>query len=318
MRFAIWRISFVGWFIATAFIATAFTRTLVRTASAQANRPPTFQTDVKLVRLLVNVKNSAGELVGSVDKSEFTVFDNGVAQEIAVFERYTTKPLSIALLADTSGSTAKDWQVEVRSIRKFLNALFREGNERDAAALFTFDYDVTMRRDFTRDAQRLENSLKGIKPEGGTSLYDAIFHASQQLQRRGDGRRVIVLVSDGGNTTSAKGYKDAQEAAQRADLVMYPIVVVPIENDAGRNTGGEHALQTLAANTGGRWFDPTLAQLDNTFAEILRDLRAQYMLGYYPKNLPAGTPKFHSVRVELKRKDLQAQTRAGYYGDESR
>jgi Ca-activated chloride channel family protein len=129
---------------------------------------------------------------------------------------------------------------------------------------------------------------------------------------------VIVLVSDGGNTTSAKGYKDAQEAAQRADVVMYPIVVVPIENDAGRNTGGEHALQTLATNTGGRWFDPTLGELDNTFAEILRDLRAQYMLAYYPKNLPAGTPKFHSVSVKLQRTDLRAQTRAGYYGEDSR
>jgi Ca-activated chloride channel family protein len=317
-------IRFTGWFVApafisTLFISTTFTRTpFVQIALAQTNKPSTFQADVKLVRLLVNVKNAAGELVGSVDKSEFTVFDNGVAQEIAVFERYTNKPLSIALMVDTSGSTAKDWQVEVKSIRKFLNALFREGNDRDAAALFTFDYDVTMRRDFTRDAQRLENSLKGIKPEGSTSLYDAIYHTSQQLQRRSDGRRVIVLVSDGGNTTSAKAYKDAQEAAQRADVVMYPIVIVPIENDAGRNTGGEHALQTLATNTGGRWFDPTLGELDNTFTEILRDLRAQYMLAYYPKNLPPGTPKFHSVRVEIQRKDLRAQTRAGYYGEDSR
>jgi Ca-activated chloride channel family protein len=306
-------------FIATSFIARTFTQTpFAQTASAQANRAPTFQTDVKLVRLLVNVKTPAGELVGSVDKSEFTVFDNGVAQEISVFERYTTKPLSVAMLVDTSGSTRKDWQVEVRSIRRFLNALFREGNERDAAALFTFDYDVTMRHDFTRDAQRLENSVRGIKPEGSTSLYDAIYLASQQLQRRGDGRRVIVLVGDGGNTTSAKGYKDAQEAAQRADVVMYPIVIVPIENDAGRNTGGEHALQTLATNTGGRWFDPTLGELDKTFVEILSDLRAQYMLAYYPKNLPADTPKFHSVRVEIQRKDLRAQTRAGYYGEDSR
>jgi Ca-activated chloride channel homolog len=318
-------IRFTGWLVATMFVSTAFisptfTRTpFVQSALAQTNKPSTFQTDVRLVRLLVNVKNPAGELVGSVEKDEFTVFDSGVPQEIAVFERYTTKPLSVALLVDTSGSTAKDWQYEVGSIRKFLNALFREGNDRDAAALFTFDYDAIMRRDFTRDAKRLEDSLKGIKPEGGTSLYDAIYFTSRQLQRRGDGRRVIVLVSDGGNTTSAKQYKDAKEAAQRADLVMYPIVVVPIENDAGRNTGGEHALQTLAEDTGGRWFFPSVGeQLDKTFTEILRDLRAQYMLAYYPKNLPPNTPKFHSVRVELQRKDLRAQTRAGYYGEDSR
>jgi Ca-activated chloride channel homolog len=290
----------------------------VTTLLAQQPRQPNFQAEVKLVRLLVNVKNSAGELVGTVDKEEFTVFDNGVPQVISNFERYTTKPISVALVVDTSGSTAKDWQYEVKSIRKFLNALFKEGNESDAASLFTFNYDVTMQQGFTRNAPRLEDRLRGIKPEGGTSLYDAIFHASQQLQRR-DGRRVIVLVTDGGNTTGARAYKDAKEAAQRADVVMYPIVVVPIENDAGRNLGGEHALQTLAGDTGGRWFDPTIGdQLDNTFTEILRDLRAQYMLGYYPKNLPADAPRFHPVRVDIARKDLRAQTRTGYYGDDPR
>jgi Ca-activated chloride channel family protein len=286
-------------------------------AAALSFAQPNFHADVKLVKLLVNVKNPKGELVGSIDKSEFTVFDNGVPQEIAVFERYTTKPISVAILVDTSGSTAIDWQYEVRSIGKFLTALFGEGNEHDMASMFTFNYDIFMRQDFTRNAKRLEDSLRGIKPEGGTSLYDAIYHASGQLQRR-DGRHVIVLVSDGGNTTSTKGYKDAKEAAQRADAVMYPIVVVPIENDAGRNLGGEHALQTMAEDTGGRWFDPTVKQLDTTFAEILRDLRAQYMIEYYPKNLPADTPKFHTLRVDLARKDLRAQTRTGYYGDASR
>jgi Ca-activated chloride channel family protein len=278
----------------------------------------TFHTNVRLVRLLVNVKNPAGELVGSLEKEEFSVFDNGVPQEIAVFEHYTNKPLSVAVLVDASGSTAKDWQYEVKSIRKFLDALFREGNERDMAALYTFNYDVTMQRDFTRNAKRLEDSLRFVKPEGGTSLYDAIYHASRDLQKR-DGRRVVVLVSDGGNTTSSRPYKDAKEAAQRADEVMYPIVVVPIENDAGRNTGGEHALQTLASDTGGRWFYPTIGEkLDQAFVEILRDLRAQYMVGYYPKGADAESPNFHTVRVDMKRKDLRAQTRTGYYGEESR
>lgn len=281
-------------------------------------RQPNFSAETKLVRLLVNVKNASGDLVGTVDKDEFTVFDSGVPQEIAVFERYTTKPISVALVIDTSGSTAKDWQYEIKSLRKFLNALFREGNERDSAALLTFNYDVTIQHDFTRNAKLLEDRLRPIKPEGGTSLYDAIFHASQQLQRR-EGRRVIVLVTDGGNTTGVRPYKEAREAAQRADIVMYPIVVVPIENDAGRNLGGEHALQTLASDTGGRWFDPTIGdQLDSTFTEILRDLRAQYMLAYYPKNVPLTAPKFHPIRIELKRPDLRAQTRTGYYGDESR
>jgi Ca-activated chloride channel homolog len=278
---------------------------------------PTFKTGVDLVRLLVNVKNPAGELVGSLEKPDFTVFDCGVKQEVAFFERYTTTPLSVAILLDTSGSTLKDWQLEVKSVGKFLGSLFDEGNERDMAALYTFNYDVTEQSTYTRNSKRLLERLRAIKPEGGTSLYDAVHYGSMGLMRR-PGRRVMVIVSDGGNTTSSRSFKDAREAAQRSEALLYPIVIVPITNDAGRNLGGEHALQTLAADSGGRWFDPTIAELDKTFAEILRDLRAQYMLGYYPKNLPADAPKFHAVRVELERKDLRAQTRTGYYGSDSR
>lgn len=285
-------------------------------ATANAQKTPSFSVDVKLVRLLVNVKNASGELVGSLEKDQFTVYDCTVPQKIEIFERYTTKPLSIAVLVDTSGSTLKDWQVEVRAIGKFLKALVSEGNERDAAALYTFNYDV-VQGSFGRDARRMENGLRMIKPEGGTSLYDAIHFAGMDLMHR-DGRRVIVLVSDGGNTTSSRTYQDALESAQRADAVMYPVVVVPIENDAGRNTGGEHALQTLAQSTGGRWLPATLPELDHAFSEILRDLRAQYMLAYYPRGLPANAPNFHPVHVELKRSDLQAQTRTGYYGDDPR
>ncbi|HWZ32404.1 MAG TPA: VWA domain-containing protein [Bryobacteraceae bacterium] len=280
-------------------------------AHAQPPKQPNFSTEVRLVRLLVNVKNQAGELIGTLNKDEFTVFDNGVKQDVAVFEHYTTKPLSVSVMVDTSGSTAKDWPLEVKSLSRFLRALFGSGNEHDTAALYTFNYDTTLQHDFTRNSKSLEGMLRAIKPEGGTSLYDAIFHSARDLQPR-DGRHVMVIVSDGGNTTSSKTFKDAREAAQRADAVIYPIVIVPISNDAGRNIGGEHALQILASDTGGRWFDPTLAELDRTFEEILRDLRAQYMLGYYPKEQSKG---FHPVRVDLARKDLRAQTRTGYYGD---
>lgn len=283
--------------------------------NAQNPNAPTFNIETRLVRLLVNVKDTSGKLVGSLERDQFTVYDCGIPQDIAFFERYTTRPLSVALLVDTSGSTRKDWAAETRSLKRFLDALFKEGNERDTAALYTFNYDVTAQSNFIRDARRMENRLRTIKPEGGTSLYDAIHFAANDLANR-DGRHVIVLVSDGGNTTSSRAFQDAREAAQRADAVMYPIVIVPITNDAGRNLGGEHALETLAADTGGRWFDPTIGDaLDHTFTEILRDLRAQYMIGYYPRNL-RDAPAFHTVRVDLKRKDLQAQTRTGYYGEE--
>ena len=199
---------------------------------------------------------------------------------------------------------------------KFLKALFGEGNPSGHAAIFTFNYDV-MQGNFGRNARRMESSAAVDQVRRGTSLFDAIHFAGAgtgasrgpACDRAGYRRR---------QHHQLRTFKDALQSAQRADAVMYPVVVMPIENDAGRNTGGEHALQTIAHDTGGRWLHATLNELDTAFAEILRDLRAQYMLGYYPRALPKDAPAFHPVRVELQRRDLQAQTRAGYYGDELR
>ncbi len=293
--------------IASAAVAAVF--------SGIAVAQSTFKVDVKLVRLLVSVKDARGELVGSLEKPDFTVYDSGVKQEVAVFEHHTELPLSVALLIDTSGSTAKDLRYEQTSLEKFIRALLREGNPADAVALYAFNDEVTLLNSFTRREQRLFESLKELKAKAGTSLYDAVHFASRDLKNR-EGRHVIVAVTDGGDTTSVKKYADAFEAAQNADAIMYPILVIPITNDAGRNLGGERALETLASGTGGRVFQPTgAAELDEAFTQILRDLRTQYLIGYYPHNLPADVPRFHQVRVELTRKDLRATTRAGYYGD---
>jgi Ca-activated chloride channel homolog len=279
---------------------------------------PSFKIEVQLVRLLVTVKNADGDLVGSLEARDFTVFDKDVPQQIAVFEHQTTQPLSVTLLIDTSGSTAKDLKYETVSLGKFLNALVREGNPEDAASLYSFNDEVTLLNSFTRRLTRLEDSLRPLKADAGTSLYDAIYLSSSALRDR-DGRHVIVVVTDGGDTTSLKKYGDALAAAQRADAIFYPIVVVPITNPAGRNTGGEHALETLAASTGGRAFYPTVNQLDRTFDDILRELRTQYLIGYYPRGPSAGDGKFHRVRLELpKRSDLRISMRAGYYGVVSR
>jgi len=297
----------------SALLALAAALAVTAVALAQS----TFKVDVKLVRLLVSVKDGRGELVGSLEKRDFTVYDNGVKQDIAVFEHHTALPLSVALLIDTSGSTAKDLRYETTSLEKFLHALLREGNPDDTVALYAFNDEVTQLNSFTRREQRLIDSLKFLKAKAGTSLYDAVHLASRELSGR-DGRHVIVAVSDGGDTTSSKKYADAFESAQSVDAIIYPVLVVPITNDAGRNLGGERALDTLASGTGGRVFQPTgAAELDAAFAQILKDLRTQYLVGYYPHNLPADAPRFHPVRVELARKDLRATTRTGYYGDAS-
>jgi Ca-activated chloride channel family protein len=274
----------------------------------------TFRHDVTLVRLLVSAKNQAGEVIGSIGREEFEVFDCGVKQEVAVFERQTALPLSVSVLVDASGSTLKDIHYETTSIGKFFKALLKEGNPKDMAALYAFNYDVHIMHAFTRNLNQLENQLRGIKPTAGTSLYDAVHFAGHDLQGR-EGRHVMVIVSDGGDTTSFYKYHDALESAQKADAVIYPIIVVPITNDAGRNIGGEHTLMQFASNTGGRVFYPSVAELDKAFTEILLDLRTQYMLGYYPKDLPKDAERFHKVEVHVKRPDLRVSARSGYYSD---
>lgn len=288
---------------------------LIAATGVLVAQEPVFKVDVRLVRLLVTVKNAAGDLIGSLDRALFTVTDGGVQQEIEVFERETALPLSVALLVDTSGSTGKDLKYETTSISKFLGAFIEEGNTDDAAALYAFNWQVTLLNSFTRRVGRIEDNLKTLHPDGGTSLYDAVYLAAPDLRDR-QGRHAIVVVTDGGDTTSAKQYRDAVEAAQRADAVVYAIVVVPITNPAGRNTGGEHALETMVDATGGRMFYPNVgAELDRAFADILRDLRTQYLIGYYPRGVPQGDRSFHAVHVGLARKDLRVSTRTGYYGD---
>jgi Ca-activated chloride channel family protein len=283
--------------------------------SVAEDQNPVFKVDVRLVRVLATVKDASGQLIGSLSRDDFQIQDNGVPQQLAVFEHHTEQPLSITVMIDTSASTAIDIKYEVDSVNRFFRALFHEGNPDDAASLVAFNWETIQLADFTHNLSRLDYALRGIRSEGGTSLYDSIYLASGGLDGR-QGRHVIIVVTDGGDTTSYKTFHDALRAAQMSDIVLYPVLVVPITNNAGRNTGGENALATLAQNTGGRVFAPTLGtELDAAFLEIIRDLRTQYLLGYYPKDVPLTKDPFHRIDIKLKRADLRVSARSGYYGE---
>jgi Ca-activated chloride channel family protein len=283
---------------------------------AWTQETPTFRSDVRLVRMLATVRNAQGQLVGGLNKEDFTVTDNGVPQELAIFERQTTQPLSISLLVDTSGSTSKEENYETGSVRKFLKALLAEGNPNDSAALYSFNDEVTLQAPFTRRFERLEAGLKRLHGHGATALYDALYLTTQDLERR-DGRHVVVVVSDGGDTYSRTSFSQALEALHRVNAVMYAVVVVPVSADAGRNLRGENALITLTSWTGGKVFFPTAGEaLDLVFQDILKDLRTQYMLAYYPRNVPPSRDRFHRVAITVKRPSYSVAARNGYFSDE--
>jgi Ca-activated chloride channel homolog len=282
-------------------------------AGHDPSEAPTFSVKVSLVRLLATVRDANGAVLTSLNREDFHVLADGVPQDVALFERTTEVPLSVSILIDTSGSTRVDLPYEVAAVTKFLKALVNDGNPQDSFALYTFNWQVRLEREFNRNVHRAEQTLKGLKGEGGTSLYDAIYLASDELATR-EGRHVMVVVTDGGDTTSYKKFQDAQRAAQRADIVLYSVVVVPIPNDAGRNTGGEHALETLGQNTGGRSFYPSgFDQLAQAFSDILHELRTQYLIGFYPKGLVQRPRQFHRVQLAAKDSGVKVAVRSGYY-----
>jgi Ca-activated chloride channel family protein len=279
-------------------------------------QPPTvIRVDVNLVHVIATVKNQSGQLVGALTKDDFEIYDNGVLQEIKVFEPQTDQPLSVALLIDVSGSTAKDLKFETDSASRFLKALLASGKPEDRVAIFKFDDSVTRVTPFSHDFTMLDARLKKLTGSAGTSLYDAIYLSAGELEPR-QGRKVMVIISDGGNTTSSYDTHQALEAAQLADTVIYPVVVMPITNDAGRNIGGENALTFMAQRTGGRTFLPSLGkQLDKAFDQIITELRTEYYMGFYPHGVPLPKEPFHTLKVQVKKPELQVSARNGYYGE---
>ncbi len=310
-----WKESGTAMFQRLASTAAALAAALSGALLLRSQETPTFRANVNLVHVIATVKNRAGELVGTLRKEDFEIFDNGVRQDVALFNRQTEQPLSVALIMDTSGSTGKEMRYEVTAAGGFLRALLSEGNPGDTVALYAFNYDVTVLQNYTRNYTALERQFKLLHGEGGSSVYDAVYFASRDLEMR-QGRKVIVLVTDGGDTTSARDLKAAVKAAQFADAVVYPIVVMPITNDAGRNVGGENAMTLMAEWTGGRtFFQVNATQLDRTFADIIMELRTQYQLGFYPHNVPLTKDPFHRLEVRLHSPELRVSARNGYYGE---
>src|SRR5579883_1579536 len=131
-----------------------------------------FRTNVNLVHIIATVRNRAGDLVGALNKEDFEITDNGVRQDIAVFNRQTDQPLSVALLIDVSGSTAKDLKFEIDSASRFLHVLLAEGNPDDRIALYKFDDAVSMVQNYTHNFAALDSALKKVAGSAGTSLWD--------------------------------------------------------------------------------------------------------------------------------------------------
>jgi len=284
----------------------------IAVASAQESAT-TLKVDVKLVNVFVTVTDSHGVPVSNLTKENFLLKEDGKDQKIAIFTRESELPLSIVLSVDTSLSTRKDLPLELMSARKFAHAILRP---QDALALYKFSEEVNEVVPFTSDLKVIDAGIDRIRNGAATALYDAIFLGSQALSRR-QGRKVMVVITDGGDTVSQVDYKEALRAAEEAEAIIYSIIIVPIEASAGRDTGGEHALIQISEDTGGKYYYATsLPQLDDAFRKISDELRTQYLLAYYPTQRFSDSD-FRRIQVNLVAAPaggpFQTHNRAGYY-----
>jgi Ca-activated chloride channel family protein len=273
----------------------------------------TIKVDVKLVNVFVTVTDEHGAPVANLQKENFILKEDGKEQKIAIFDKESALPLSIVLAVDTSLSTRKDLPLELSSARKFAHAIVRP---QDGLSVYKFSETVSQMVSFTSDLKKIDEGIDHPRNGAATALYDAIYLGSQALNRR-QGRKVMVVITDGGDTMSQMNYRQALSAAQESEAIIYSIIIVPIEADAGRDTGGEHALIQISSDTGGKYYYATSsAQLDDAFKKISDELRTQYLLAYYPSQ-HYSTSEFRQLRVDLTNPPaagpFQAHYRAGYY-----
>jgi Ca-activated chloride channel family protein len=273
----------------------------------------TLKVDVKLVNVFVTVTDDHGAPVAGLTRENFDLKEDDRDQKIAIFDRESALPLSIVLAIDTSLSTRRDLPLEQQSARRFAHTILRPV---DALSVYSFSEIVNEVVSFTSDLRRIDHGIERLVPGAATALYDALFLGARSLDSR-QGRKVMVVITDGGDTVSKVDYQQAVRAAQEAEAILYSIIIVPIEASAGRDTGGEHALMQLSADTGGKYFyASSLAQLDEAFRKISDELRTQYLLAYYPSQKLSDS-EFRKIRVSIQgapgSNQLRVRHRTGYY-----
>ncbi len=281
---------------------------------------PTLKLESRLVTVAVNAVDDRGAPVAGLQKSDFRLLEDGHEQQIAFFDKESATPLSIVLAIDGSESTLRNENLEKKAAREFVSSLLRPQDELD---LMEFSDSVREIVSFTPSKQRIADGLNDLRRGDATAVYDAIYLASQRLGETSVAngrRRVLVMITDGGDTVHGVSYTQALEQAQRAGVMVYSLIVIPIYADAGRNTGGEHALIQMANDTGGKYYYiETAKDLGPAFAKVSDDLRTQYTLGYYA---PAATAQsrrdgYRTLKVELTggadKGDITLRYRTAYY-----
>lgn len=345
-----------------------------KTGQTAQGTTPKIAIQVKAVSVLTTVREKHGKIVTNLTKEDFAVAEDGRPQTISYFVRETDVPLRLGLLVDTSLSQRRVLDQERSASYSFLDQLLRQ--DKDLAFVIHFDREVELLQDFTASRPKLQAALQSLQTpqydssggsgggsqgggggsggsggngggrgghsRGGTALYDAIFLASDELMKKQQGRKALIILSDGVDRGSKETLASAIQTAQRADTVIYSILFKDEDEGYGHQGGmmgphggmgggghhggggrypqeerpdGKEILTQISKETGGRLFQVSKKEtVDKIYADIQEELRSQYSLGYTPdKDTGAG---YHKILVTVKDKEMVVQARDGYYSGE--
>jgi VWFA-related protein len=314
------------------------------------DRPP-ISVEATIVTFDTTVRDAHGQIVSNLTRDDFALDEDGRPQTITYFARENDLPLTIGLLVDTSLSQRHALDQERKTSYTFLDHTMRP--EKDKAFLIHFDREVELLEDVTSSRQKLESALGLLQTPrptetseggehhrgGGTLLYDAVFLASDEVMKKQQGRKALIVLTDGVDRNSKETLADAIEAAQRANTVVYAALFKgeqpydehgghggwgmgghggghgggPRGNPQEEHPDGKKILEKITKETGGRLFDVTKKQpIDDIYAQIEQELRNQYVLGYTPVKASDATD-YRKIHVVTKTKGLIVQARDGYY-----
>lgn len=301
-----------------ASLATAFLAIVAlspgRPVTSQSPPPNNAQSDqdqdevlrisTDLVVLNVTVLDANGKFVSGLGKKDFQVLEDRAEQTISAFSAEQT-PFAAAILLDTSGSMKSRMTMARSAAIRFLDGL----REEDVAAVYSFDTKVEQWNDFG-PGRDLPARVYGLKANTLTALNDAILRAADDLAKREEPRRAIVVLSDGGENFSKASADKALDHASAAGATIYGANMAPL--DTSRDLKGAAILKRLADKSGGRYIDqPGGQDLRDAFGAIVEELGHQYTITYRPTNR-AKDGKWRAIDVKLSRPDVTVRTRKGY------
>ena len=284
---------------------------------------------VNVVGLFFNVKDKHGTLMPNLTKDDFTVFEDGKPQTIKYFAAESNLPLTLGILIDSSGSQMRVLDMEKEVGGAFLRQIL---TDKDEAYVIDFNVDASLVQDYTRDVRRLQAAMNKVKintgvsgigggpvptaRQAGTVLYDAVYLSAHDMLAKEVGRKAMILLTDGEDEGSQLKIKDAIEAAQKADSIVYVLLCADRGFYGSYGMGGysgEGEMRKLTEATGGRVINVgnKFDKLREAFDQIAAELRSQYNLGYTPTN-PVQDGGYRKLEVKSK-ENYKIQCRAGYY-----